>query len=70
LRFLEQSESRGIARIPLEDRSYLPDRLVTLPGSQQHRGQMNAERDVVGHCLDGLAQAVENRRIGFHAAIR
>jgi hypothetical protein len=67
---LEEREGLGIAWIPLENRSYLPDSLVTLTGAQQHRGQMDAERDVVGHCLDSFAQAVENGRIGFHAAVR
>ncbi len=69
-RTLQQAEGLGVARVALKDRAELPDRLVPLAGLQQHRRQVQAKGHVVGHRLDGLAQAVQHGRFGFHASVR
>jgi len=69
-RLAQQRQRLGVARVALEDGTHLPDCLVALARSQQERGQVDAERDVVGHCLDGFAQARQHGGFGFHAAFR
>ena len=67
---LQQAQRLRVARVALQDGAELPDRLVPLAGLQQHRRQVQAERHVVGHRLDRLAQAVQHGGFGFHASVR
>ena len=69
-RVLQQGERLGVARVALQHRADLPDGLVPLAGPQQQGRKVHAERHIVRHGLDGLAQTGEHGGVGFHAAVR
>ena len=66
---LQQGKSRSVARLALQNRAYLADRLITQARIHQQRGQMHPQRHVIGHGPDRLAQAIEHRRVSFHTVI-
>ena len=70
LGLLQQPERLSVARVALQDGAEVPNPFVPLPGSQQQRCQVNAERHVVGHRLDGLAETVQHGEFWFHPSVR
>jgi len=66
----EHGQRLGVPWIPLENGTEVSDRLVSLAGAQQQRREVQAQRHVVRHRVDRVAQAFEYGGVRFHASIR
>src|ERR1017187_9835601 len=66
----QQAQGLRVPWVALQDGAEVPDGLVALARRQQQRGQVQAERHIVGYGLDRLAEAVQHGGFGFHASVR
>jgi hypothetical protein len=55
----QQGQRLTVARVALQHGAQVPDRLVPLAGAQQQRGEVQPQRNVVGHRGDRATQAVQ-----------
>jgi hypothetical protein len=55
----EHPHRLAVTRVSLEHGTKVPHRLVTLPGAQQHRREVQAKRHVIRHRGHRVTQAVQ-----------
>ena len=55
----QHGEGLAVPRVALQHGAQVPDRLVPVARAQQQASEVQAERHVVGHRVDGAAQAVQ-----------